>query len=135
MPNPPGVGASLAQKLDYLLAVFQRPAAEIVAAMNEAGYPISVGHMSDLRRGTAKNPTLQVINGIAHVFGIRPAYLLDDPEAVEQVEAELELRAAQRDAEVVDIALRVAGMDPDKRVALQREIARIIREHDDKHGT
>ena len=131
MPHSPGVGASFAQKLDYLLSATGRSAAEVVVAMNEAGYPLSVGHMSDLRRGTAKNPTLQVINGLAHVFQIRAAYLLDDPEAVDQVEAELELRAAQRDAEVVDIALRVAGLDPDKRVALQREIARIIREHDD----
>lgn len=140
MTPPPGVGASLAAKLDYLFVAVCPPgedrrytAREVVAQMTAAGYPISAGHMSDLRKGDAANPTMQVVNGLAQVFGVRAAYLLDDPQAVDEVEAELELRSAQRDAEVVDIALRVAGMQPGKRAALQREIARIIREHDDPH--
>lgn len=138
MTEPPGVGASLAEKLDYLFEVARPPgedrrytAREIVAAMNTAGFPMSAAHMSDLRRGDATNPTRQVMTGLAHVFDIRAAYLLDDPKAVEEVEAELELRRAQRDADVVDIALRVAGLDSGQRAALQREITRIIRLHDD----
>lgn len=138
MTHPPGVGASLANKLDYLFEVVRPPGEgrrysqrEIVAAINAAGYPMSNSHMSELRRGTKDNPTMQVVAGIAHVFGVRAAYLMDDPQAVEEVEAELELRGAQRDAEVVAIAMRAAGLDPTQRAALMRELARIIREHDD----
>jgi len=138
MALPPGVGASLATKLDYLFDVV-RPIGEnrrysqreIVATINAAGYPMSNSHMSELRRGTKDNPTMHVLAGIAHAFGVRAAYLMDDPQVVEEVEAELELQAAQRDAEVVDIAMRAAGLDPTQRAALMRELARIIREHDD----
>lgn len=138
MTQPPGVGASLAQKLDFLFAVVrppggQRPytARDVVTAMTAAGYPISPAHMSDLRNGAAKNPTMQVLSGLAHVFDVRAAYFLDDPQVVEEVEARLELQSAQRDAEVADIALRVAGLHPGQQAALHRELARIIREHDD----
>lgn len=138
MTQPPGVGASLAQKLEYLFAVVRPPgrdraytAREVVAAMTAAGYPISPAHMSDLRNGASTNPTVQIIKGLAHVFEVRPAYFLDDPAVVEDVEAELDLRSAQRDAEVVSIALRLAGLQSGQRAALNRELARIIREYDD----
>lgn len=138
MSQPPGAGASLAQKLDFLFEVV-RPVGEdrrysqreIVAAINAAGFPMSNSHMSELRRGTKDNPTKQVMDGIAHAFGVRAAYLMDDPKAVDEVEAELELRSAQRDAEVVDIAFRAAALQPTQRAALMRELTRIIREHDD----
>lgn len=137
MTKPPGVGASLAEKLDYLFEVV-RPAGEdrqysqreIVAAINAAGYPMSNSHMSELRRGTKDNPTMQVVAGIAHAFGVRTAYLMDDPQVVDEVESELELRRTARDAEVVAIATRAAGLEPAQRAALMRELARIIREHD-----
>lgn len=138
MIQPPGVGASLADKLEYLFDAV-RPDGEdrsysqreIVARMTKAGYAMSNSHLSELCRGVKKNPTVEVIEGLASIFGVPAAYLLDYPPAVDEVEAELELRRAARDAEVVDIAFRAAGLQPAQRAALMRELARIIREHDD----
>lgn len=134
---PEPVRRSLAEKLNYLFAVVRSPdddreysGKEVVAAINAAGGEISASHLSELRRGIKSNPTVRVLEGLASFFQVRVAYLLNDPKITEEVEAELDLRAAMRDAEVRDVAMRVAGLDPGQRSAMYRLLATIIREDD-----
>jgi transcriptional regulator with XRE-family HTH domain len=140
MAGPAARGAatrSLAAKLDHLFAVVRPPGGEreytgkeVVAAVNAAGTDLSASHLSELRRGVKTNPTVRVLEGLAAFFGVRTAYLLDDPQAVEEVEAELELRRAMADARVRELALRVADLAPHERAAMYRVLAEIVREHD-----
>ncbi|HJT02835.1 MAG TPA: XRE family transcriptional regulator [Pseudonocardiaceae bacterium] len=134
-----GARRCLADKLNYLFTVVRPPGAdreytgrEVVAAINEAGGEISASHLSELRRGLKTNPTVRVLDGLAQFFGIRVAYFLDDPKVTEEVEAELELRKAMHDAQVRDVALRVAGLTASQRSAMYRLLAEIIREHNDQ---
>lgn len=103
---------------------------EVVAEIADRGGELSASHLSELRRGIKTNPTLRVLDGLARFFDVRVAYFTDDARAVEEVEAELALRAAMRDAQVQDIALRLAGLDPQQRSAAYRLLADIIREND-----
>lgn len=129
---------TLAGKLNYLFDVVRPPGEdreytgrEVVTAITSAGGEISASHLSELRRGIKTNPTVRVLEGLAQFFHVRVAYLLDDPKVADEVEAELELRRAMRDAQVRDIALRVASLAPSQRSAVYRLITEIIREHND----
>lgn len=127
-------GAGLAARLNYLFT-HVRPAGEdreysgreVVAAVNEAGTDLSASHLSQLRRGVKENPTLKVLQAIATFFDVRVAYLLDDPDAVREVEAKVALRTAMQDAQVQDVAHRVAGLDSRQRVAFNELLADIIK--------
>lgn len=130
-------GRPLADKLSRLFDAVRPPGEdrqytgrEVVAAVNAAGTELSASHLSELRRGVKSNPTVRVLEGLAHFFDVRVAYLLDDARAVEEVEAELDLRSAMADAQVRDVALRAAGLDPHQRNAMYRLLAQIVREHD-----
>lgn len=129
---------TIADKINYLFRVVRPPGEdreytgrEVVAAISAAGGKISASHLSELRRGVKSNPTVRVLDGLAQFFGVRVAYFVDDQGIVEEVESELELRAAMRDAQVRDVALRVAGLDPRQRSAMHRLLAEIIRENED----
>lgn len=103
---------------------------EVVAEIVDRGGELSASHLSELRRGIKNNPTLRVLDGLAGFFDVRVSYFTDDLQAVEEVEAELELRSAMQEAQVRDIALRLAGLDPHQRSAAYRLLADIIREND-----
>lgn len=123
---------TLAGRLNHLFAMARpngtdrEPSGKDVAAASG----VSEAHMSEMRRGIKTNPSVRVIWALAEYFEVRPAYLLGEPDAVEEVTAELELRRAMSDAQVHDIAMRAAGLDPNKRAAMLRLLAEIIRKHD-----
>lgn len=129
---------TLAGKLNFLFSQV-RPAGEdreftareVVAAVNGAGTELSASHFSELRRGVKTNPTLRVLQALAAFFGVRVAYLLDDRDAVREVHARFALRAAMDDAEVRDVAHRVAGLSPSQRAAFDQLLTEIIRDHDE----
>lgn len=129
---------TLADKLNCLFSQI-RPAdedreytgREVVAAVNASGTELSASHLSELRRGIKSNPTLRVLQALAAFFGVRVAYLLDDPDAVREVHARFALRSAMRDAEVQDIAHRVAGLTAQQRTAFDQLLTEIVREHAD----
>ena len=134
-PDPPR--RTVADKINHLFDVVRPDGGgreytgrEVVAEIVDRGGELSASHLSELRRGIKTNPTLRVLDGLARFFDVRVAYFTDDPRAVEEVEAELELRAAMRDAQVQDIALRLAGLGPHQRSAAYLLLADIIREHD-----
>lgn len=143
MPEPPRPASpgpahrSIAERLNHLFAAVRPPGGdreyqgkEVIAAIRAAGGEMSESYLSELRRGIKPNPTIRHLDALAQFFGIRPGYFTDDLVA-EEVEAELELRIAMRTSNVKDLALRVAGLDPIERAAMNRILAQIISEHDE----
>lgn len=130
---PRGGTPRLADKLNYLFATVRSPTGseyfgkDVVAALRAAGVDLSASHLSELRRGIKTNPTVRVLQGLADFFEVRVAYFFDDPVAVEETKAELELRAAMRDAQVQQIAARAADLSPAQRAAFQRVLADLVR--------
>lgn len=135
-PSSEAPRRALADRLNYLFAAV-RPAdgdreytgREVVAAISAAGTELSASHLSELRRGIKANPTVRVLEGLAQFFQVRVAYLTGDSKVEREVESELELRRAMRDARVRDIAARAAGLDATQRSALQQLLTQLIREN------
>ena len=136
-PEPPGELQTLADKLAYLFDRVRRDdgseytGKDVAAAVRARGTDLSPSHLSELRRGLKTNPTLRVLQGLADFFEVRVSYFFDDASAVAQTKADLELRAAMRDADVHHIASRVADLSGPQRAALQRLLTQLIREHGD----
>lgn len=135
------VSEGLAARLNYLFEHVRPPGEdreysgrEVVAAVNAAGTDLSASHLSQLRRGLKTNPTIKVLQAIAMFFEVRVAYLLDDPEAVREVESQIALRSAMQDAQVQDIAHRAAGLNARQRVAFNELLASIVQSHDEAAG-
>lgn len=107
---------SLAEKLDHLFrAIHKREMEEfsyeeVASAIRQSEGPtISATYIWQLRKGLRDNPTKKHLEALADFFGVSPAYFFDD-EAVERIEAELDLLAAFRDSPVRKIALRAFGL-------------------------
>lgn len=129
---------SLAERINYLFASVtpdggeraEYTGQEVIAWLRQHGYELSASHLSELRRGIKANPTMRVIDGLARFFAVRVGFLHGDPDAVRDVIAELRLRRALREAQVTDIAARVAGLDPAQRHAVADFITQIVYEQD-----
>lgn len=140
MPDSGGSGPTLntfADRINYLFATHRPDDAEeqeytgkyVVGALRAATTDISESHLSELRRGIKTNPTLRVLEGLAKFFDVRVGFLLGDPDATREVMSRVELRRAMRDAEVRDVATRVAGLAPSQRHAMNRLLTDLLREH------
>ncbi len=124
---------TLAQKLDHLFATV-RPGGrgeytheEVATAIARAGGPtISATYIWQLRRGLRDNPTKKHLEVLAQFFGVPVTYFFDD-QAAEQVDAELEVLSALRDASVRDIALRAAGLSTEGLGLITEMIERVRR--------
>lgn len=146
MPDTGGSGPSLntlADRINYLFATHRPDGADdrdeytgkyVVQALRATGTEISESHLSELRRGIKTNPTLRVLEGLASFFEVRVGFLLGDPHATQEVFAQAELRRAMRDAEVRDVATRVAGLAPSQRQAMNRLLADLLQEHADSEA-
>ena len=64
-----------------------------------------------LRRGLRDNPTRRQLEALADFFGVSPFYFFDD-DIAERTDAQLDLLAALRDADVRHLALRAAVLSP-----------------------
>jgi transcriptional regulator with XRE-family HTH domain len=82
----------------------------VATAIEQAGGPtISATYVWQLRKGLRDNPTKHHIEALAGFFGVPASYFLDDDTAAE-IDAQLELLAAIRDAKVAELALRAQGL-------------------------
>lgn len=106
---------TLSQKLDHLFATVH-PAKgeytheEVANGIRDRGGPtISATYVWQLRKGLRDNPTKHHIEALAGFFGVPASYFLDDDTAAE-IDAQLELLAAIRDAKVAELALRAQGL-------------------------
>jgi transcriptional regulator with XRE-family HTH domain len=89
-------------------------------------------YIHQLRTGERTNPTLRHLYALADFFGVPASYFLDASVA-EEVERDLELVAALRQAGVREVALRIADLDYETRSAVLRVIG-IVEELDEKRG-
>ena len=85
---------------------------------------ISATYVWQLRKGLRDNPTKNHIEALAGFFGVPPAYFFDEDTAA-QIDAELELLAAIRDANVRSLALRAQGLSPESLDTIAEMIERV----------
>ena len=110
--------SELSIKLNKLFDTMRKPsdpplsnAAAAEAITRKTGVSISSAYLWQLRTGVKTNPTVTHLRAIAQFFGVAPSYLVDpgiDPE----IDAQLNLLQAMRDAGVRDLAMRASGLTP-----------------------
>lgn len=115
----PARGGTLAEKLDRLFKTAhprgrgEYSYEEVADGIRRRGEAtISASYLWELRTGQKDNPRKKHLEVIADFFGISPAYFFDDAIA-ERIDAQLELFAALRQANVRELALRVADLSPE----------------------
>ncbi|WP_141566582.1 hypothetical protein [Pseudonocardia sp. N23] len=127
--NPAGQAQpTLAERLDRLFEVSRPPHApercwrnnEVVAACKADGRELSESHLSELRRGIKRNPTMRTLDALAWFFDVRVGYFVD-PDVAREVERELDERAA-RLASKVEEERRAQEEERDAALALQKAI-------------
>jgi transcriptional regulator with XRE-family HTH domain len=122
---------SLSEKLDRLFQTV-RPRdggeysfEEVAEALRGRGGPtISATYVWQLRKGLRDNPTKRHLEALADFFGVSPAYFFDD-EAAERIDAELDLLAAIRDAQVRQLALRAIGLSTESLTTIAEMVERV----------
>jgi transcriptional regulator with XRE-family HTH domain len=67
---------------------------EVVTACKAAGWELSESHLSELRRGVKRNPTLRTLQAIAWFFHVQVGYFTDSAVA-DEVERDLAEREAK----------------------------------------
>jgi transcriptional regulator with XRE-family HTH domain len=107
---------TLAEKLDRLFKTIhprrrgEFTYKEVADEIAKRGGPtISATYLWELRTGRKDNPTLKHIEALAQFFRVPPAYFFDEEKAKE-IDEELALLGALRDASVRHMALRAAGL-------------------------
>lgn len=137
--EPTTGSAGLAAKLDRLFTTM-RPSPdreythdEVAQAIGTGGGPtISATYVWQLRTGRRDNPTKRHLEALAGFFGVAPAYFFDDERAGE-IERQLALVAAMRDAGVRSVALRASGLSQQSIDALLLMVER-VRQLEGVHG-
>lgn len=110
--------SELSIKLNKLFDTMRKPsdpplsnAAAADAITRKTGTPISAAYLWQLRTGVKTNPTVTHLRAIAQFFGVAPSYLVD-PGIDPDIDAQLNLLQAMRDAGVRDLAMRASGLTP-----------------------
>ncbi|MFI5932036.1 helix-turn-helix domain-containing protein [Actinoplanes sp. NPDC051494] len=123
---------SIADRLNHLFAVV-RPAGrtrpfsnpEVARVVSDRGdVQISPQYLWALRNGSRDNPTVKQLEALAAFFGVPPAYFLSDERAAD-IDEQLALLAAARDADVREIMQRSSTLSGPDRLAVLRIIQRL----------
>lgn len=121
-------GSDLAAKLNTLFDTMHprgaAPLSNYAAARGikqKTGINITPQYLGQLRTGKKSNPTMKNLKAIAEYFGVSARYLLE-PGPNAEIESQLEMLRAMREAGVSGIAARAAGLSPEAR----RDIAAIL---------
>jgi transcriptional regulator with XRE-family HTH domain len=77
------------------------------------GGTFSKEYMRQLRNGTKANPTKRHLEALAAFFDVDPAIFLDSGKS-KQIQRDLELAVAIRDADVLALALHAASLTPNE---------------------
>ncbi|BCY13436.1 hypothetical protein L3i22_085240 [Actinoplanes sp. L3-i22] len=88
------------------------------------GLPVSPQYIQQLRTGVRNNPTVNVLYGIAEVFGVPSTYLIADDDEAKRVEDQLALLAVLKKAGVTALALRAASLGPEALHWLTEQVER-----------
>ncbi|ORB87696.1 transcriptional regulator [Mycobacterium kansasii] len=110
---------TLADKIDTLFKIIRSPEGaqhtnnEVATACREAtGESFSPTYLWQLRTGRRDNPTKRHLEALAKFFDVPVAYFFDDDHG-KQIQAELELLGALRNADVCNVALRAVNLSPE----------------------
>lgn len=110
---------TLADKIAKLFHIVRNPSGEqhtneeVAAACRAAtGESFSTTYLWQLRTGRRDNPTKRHLEALASFFDVPVAYFFDDGQG-KQIQAELELLGALRNAEVRNVALRAVNLSVD----------------------
>ncbi|WP_305785982.1 helix-turn-helix domain-containing protein [Symbioplanes lichenis] len=123
---------TLADRLNHLFEVV-RPAGrskpfsnpEVARAVSGRGdVQISPQYLWALRNGSRDNPTVKQLEALAAFFGVPPAYFLSDERAAD-IDEQLALLAAARDADVREILQRSSTLSGPDRLAVLRIVQRL----------
>ena len=119
--------ATFADRLNHLFKVVH-PAGrgpyndrEVADAITRQGHQMSHQYIWALRKGTRPNPTLDTIQALARFFGVPESYLVSG-ERQSQVDEQLQLLAAVRDADLREIMQRSTALSGPDRAAILRII-------------
>ncbi|MGR4854897.1 helix-turn-helix domain-containing protein [Streptomyces violaceus] len=123
-------GRALADKLEHLFRTVVPPGREpygteeVAQAITASGVSISGSYVWLLRKGQRDNPTIRHLQAIADFFGVPAAYFFDDQVAAD-VDADLRLLVALKDAGVQSVALRAAGLSSKSLRSISEVIERV----------
>ncbi|MFI7129452.1 XRE family transcriptional regulator [Nonomuraea sp. NPDC050153] len=130
-PEEPESQRNLAEKLEYLFRTVREPGRreysneEVAAAIaRDQDVSISASYIWYLRTGQRDNPTLKHLTALATFFGVPCAYFFDE-RIRDEVEGELALVVALRDAGVRDVALRASGLSVESLDTITEVIKRV----------
>src|SRR5690606_17665785 len=93
------------------------------------GLEVSTQYLHQLRRGRKNNPTSEVVDALAKVFGRNPGYFFDDDTAAARPVGEVNAAAdsAQLSPEALQIGLRAANLSTLHQAAVLEFIEHISR--------
>ena len=110
--------ARFQSRLDHLFQTVRAPDGgeytyrHVAAAIERlVGYRTSVSTLQELRAGVRINPSMKHLHGLCAFFSVPIAYFFDEDLAA-QVDAQLELAAALREASVRQLAQQAVGLSP-----------------------
>lgn len=110
---------TLAGKLDHLFKTIhprdrgEYSLQEVCDGIREQGGPgMTATYLWQLRTGLRDNPSKAHLEALGRFFGIDPKYFLDS-DAADQIDRELELIVAMRDAGIRNLALRASRLTPE----------------------
>ncbi len=130
---------TLAEVIDKLFKTIKRPngrehsmeevAKRCAAWLRERGQAKSFSkeYVRQLRYGIATNPTKSHLEALAAFFEVDPAIFFDSQRS-RQIQADLELLAALRDADVHAVALRALSLTPAHRAQVL-DLMRTLQAH------
>ncbi len=129
-----GSGATFAERLRHLVKTVpndrgeEYSAREIAEEINLRYGEKSVSHtyISNLIAGRSANPTVRAVEMLAGLFGVPVAYFFDE-SVNRQVDREIELVLALRQAGVQRLALRMAGLSAASLESLIQIVERVRR--------
>lgn len=118
MTKPTNRVLTLATKVNRLFEVYrarhetEQTEDEVAKSVSSIiGRSVSACQVRALRSGTTAPPDPGLIDGLIQHFAVPPEYLKTDGERAEQLDTQLRLLAATRDAGVKRLALRGGALD------------------------
>jgi transcriptional regulator with XRE-family HTH domain len=110
---------TLAAKLDRLFRVVRPPGLdreytyrEAAVGIAEHGGATTANYVYLLRSGRRDNPGMKLLESLASFFGVPVTYFYDTQKSEQELEEELQLRAALRDSSIRQLALRSVDLSP-----------------------
>lgn len=110
---------TLAEKLEHLFTTIhprdrgEYSLQEVCDGVREQGGPgMTPTYLWQLRTGLRDNPSKAHLEALGRFFGIDPKYFLDS-ELADQIDKELELIVAMRDAGIRNLALHASRLTPE----------------------